>query len=1017
MRRILYVSGWSLLAVLLGAVLLCALVLTQVNNQIKIFALAELEKRYPDFTFHIADAELVESKRIILKGVEIEAGSKRKIVSIGEIALDCPITLQTFSSRNLKIEHIAVRNPIISVTRSRSGHFTDWETLLAVKAGPGLTDSLKSVEVENAVILYSDETVAAEPVKLKLESARCSVSERTHWSVKSVFQGDQLRRLTVNAVFDSETKNWRAEADCKQFDWDTSLTPYLPFAAVSRPVNGRIDFTLQANSDVQAELGFRFQVKGIVSQGFLDVPELNRTVTGLNAKFYADNDGLRIDNLTAIGEASRIALSYTQQGLMKRRSAELTANVRGLTLDDKVAEVLSPFLNEKTQQILEKFDFNALADVHAELCYSDNRWKPKTVSLHVADLTFAYKAFAYKAERLSGTMYIDSKSDKNDVLNFRFVSRPDDILKVTVEGHYNNLAAAPDGVTDIVAENVPIDNKLITALPEAAQQLAEDLHPSGKLNAHLIFRLQADKELGREFDILLQETSAKYVRFPYPVNNITGMLQFRSGVWSFADVTGSNGNAVFQCSGTLHPDVFRLNVYAGNLPADEQLSGAVTETAKQQLLKSLHVQGSADINAQIVYQIASKQLDLRFQAVPRAGLSLCPDRFPYKFQNVAGSFLYDNGVVRSSLIKAVNGGVQMQTALDFRPAADGQSVLTLSDLHVTQLPPSGELLAALPANLRSIIVTTELRQPLDITGGIRFISGNTTVSQFDLTLTLRNNSVNLGFPAENVCGRVRLSGGSADDKLQINGGMILDSLTVQKLPVTEIQGQFQYSNNRLQFGTAANRLQPNVQPHPLTASFCGGKLYAEGLVMFADKISYSVNASLHGSDLALLARQLSPAATRTAGTLNCTGINIQGILPRQNAAPIAASGKIELRNADIYDAPAMLRLLRELGIREKDPNAGTFNSADIDFKLSGNQFYFDPIIFEGNLFSIFGSGTMLLDSQQIDLMMKTRLGNRRTQIPLLSGLIGGVGDQIIQLKIAGPVSNPSIERIALPNLL
>lgn len=1030
LRHTLSVTLWSLLILLLGGAVVCAIALSQVNNKIKVFALAELQKRHPEFTFQIGFAELVEWKHILLKNVTVTSSNKSKFISIGEIDIECPVSSQALYNKDFKIERIEIKNPIISLTRSRSGHFTDWETLFSADTEAKGMTSLKEIEIANAVILYGDEAVAGEAVKLKLDTAKC-VREKTQWTLQGVLQSEQLRRLTVNAVFDSVTKNWHAAAECRQLDWDNSLLQYIPNvpADFPRSFTGRLDSRIQASSDAQAELGFRFQSEGIFSQGYLDVPALNRTLTDLNVKFTADNSGFCINKLTASGEAGRIAVTYSQQGLLKRQSAELTANIRGLTVDERLAEVLSPFLNGKTQQILAKFDYNALADVHAELCYKNNRWEPKSVSLQVAELAFAYKNFPYKAERLSGSIYIDNKSGDNPAINFRFLSRPDDPLKVTVEGHYRNLTADVTGVTDIIAENVPIDDKLITSLPETTRQLANDLHPSGKLNAHLVFRLTPDEMpsaesssagLEKEFDIVLQNTSAKYEKFPYPVNNITGMLQFRNDIWTFEHVTASNGSASFQCSGSLHPDMFKLNVFAGNLPADEQLTAAVTETQKHQLLKSLHIQGNVDVNAQIVYQIGDRHLDLRFQSLPRAGLSLCPDKFPYRFQNVSGNFLYENGTLRCGLVETANGDVQMQTALDFCSDAAGQSVLTLSNLHVRQLTVGSELLAALPDNLRSIIVTTGLKEPTGISGNIRFVSGAKTDSQFDLTLFLHNNSVRFGFPADHITGRIRFTGGSADNQLHISGGLHLESLTVHQLPVTEMKGTFSYNNNRLQIGLPANRLKPDVPPQPVTADYFGGKLYGEGLVMFGDRISYSINSALYGADLALLAKQFSPASKRTAGTLNCTDINIQGIVPpanQQNAAPIAASGKIELRNADVYEAPAMLRLLRELGIREKDPNTGTFNSADINFKMSGNQVSFDPIIFEGNLLSIFGSGTMFLDSRRIDLMMKTRLGNRRTQIPLISGLIGGVGDQIMQWRIAGPADNPSVERVALPNLL
>jgi hypothetical protein len=38
------------------------------------------------------------------------------------------------------------------------------------------------------------------------------------------------------------------------------------------------------------------------------------------------------------------------------------------------------------------------------------------------------------------------------------------------------------------------------------------------------------------------------------------------------------------------------------------------------------------------------------------------------------------------------------------------------------------------------------------------------------------------------------------------------------------------------------------------------------------------------------------------------------------------------------------------------------------------------------------------------------------QIPVLSDIIGGAGEQLVQLKITGPLGDPTITRVALPEI-
>jgi hypothetical protein len=131
---------------------------------------------------------------------------------------------------------------------------------------------------------------------------------------------------------------------------------------------------------------------------------------------------------------------------------------------------------------------------------------------------------------------------------------------------------------------------------------------------------------------------------------------------------------------------------------------------------------------------------------------------------------------------------------------------------------------------------------------------------------------------------------------------------------------------------------------------------------------------------------------------------------------VNGSGKIQLRDANIYGAPVMVRLFRELRIKPSDPNAGMFSAVDVDFRIEGLQMFYDPVVFEGGLISMHGNGMVRLDSRQVDLMLKTRLGSRRMQIPGISDIIGGVSDQLVQLRITGPLTDPTITRVVVPEI-
>jgi hypothetical protein len=267
---------------------------------------------------------------------------------------------------------------------------------------------------------------------------------------------------------------------------------------------------------------------------------------------------------------------------------------------------------------------------------------------------------------------------------------------------------------------------------------------------------------------------------------------------------------------------------------------------------------------------------------------------------------------------------------------------------------------------------------------------------------------------DNIFGIVRLTGYSTADQLRLDGELLLDSLMVSGFFVTDVRGPFTFDNKRFRFGVPENRSNPESVPRPLTGKLCDGTLLADGLVVLDNGISYSVNANLIGADLAKITQVVDPTSPKTSGTLSCTNVSLEGIGTKWET--VSGTGTIQLRDANIYGAPALVRLFRELRIKATDPNAGLFSAVDMDFRISGLQMFLDPMVYEGELISMHGNGIMQLDNRHVDLSMRTRLGNRRTQIPVISDIIGGASDQLVQLRITGSLADPTVTRVVVPEI-
>lgn len=1058
---------WGTLSVAVLAAVVGVYALYHINTRIRHHVLFEFEKRFPELDVAIGQVRLDESKGITISDLEFsvpgEFGrAERPLVHVDEMFLACPVTIQALYRRELPISKIVLRSPIVRLTRDADGGFSELQRFRT--DSPSL--QTMPVEIQNATLLYEDvRSHRAAPLRMTginltatpgVEEPESSdpdaeaLPPKAVWRFAGTAGGEMFHQLNFEGSFEPKARAWEFYATCRQFYWSSDFLAFLKpegpllknteHQQTLESFQGRFDFGLSAVADPKSPLGCRFAVEGTLFQGSAVLYEIDRTLSELNARFRVTHDEITIEKLSGLGEAARLLLSYSQQGFLENRGATLSASIKGLDFDEDFVKSLHPFLNESTITLLKRFEYGGRTDLDTELSFQAGSWKPKFLALNLSDLAFSFREFPYKVERLTGNFHVDETA----TLTFNLVTRQGDPLRATITGEYGNVFNDPVGQVRIIGEQVPIDRKLMNSLPEEQRKVVASLRPAGKINADLLLKLPPnDAPLEKTFVIGLDNISVEYESFPYPLSKICGILRLDDDSWSFDNVMGNNGSAMVKCSGHLRPVTdgsaieLLINILADELPVDEQLSKALLDPQQRELLAGFQIKGKVDIDAQVRFRSDERRLNLCFSAVPGPGLSLQPVRFPYRIEDVQGRFFYENGNISTELLTANHRSTRIRTGLECRFSPDGAWRIRLSPLTIYQLVPDRDLLDAMPPNARGFHESLKMEKPYDMRGSLEFSKqreDQPLVAVWDVGLVLHQNSIHFGVPVKNLFGEVRLTGYAVDDAFRVAGDLNIDSATVNGYPISQLKGPFFFdgmTKNQLHLGQEAGKtLSPPAPEIPVPApfrespwftgserdrtllgQFFDGTLFAKGLVILDENISYSIKTALIGSDLAKISRHLEPSAKNIAGTLNCRGTFYGN---GKNLGALGGQGSIQLRNANIYEAPGMIRLLRELSIREINPNAGAFSSADIDFRLHGPQMRLDQLTFEGGAFHLTGDGEVRLDTRQMNLHMRTRLGNKRWQIPGVSDIIGGAGDQLVQLNVHGPLSDPTVTRVLIP---
>ena len=124
-------------------------------------------------------------------------------------------------------------------------------------------------------------------------------------------------------------------------------------------------------------------------------------------------------------------------------------------------------------------------------------------------------------------------------------------------------------------------------------------------------------------------------------------------------------------------------------------------------------------------------------------------------------------------------------------------------------------------------------------------------------------------------------------------------------------------------------------------------------------------------------------------------------------------GNIQLREANIYELPLMISMLKILSIRVPDPNA--FSTSDIDFRIQGEHIYLDQINFKGDAISLFGKGEMNFQ-QAVRLTFHATVGRGELDVPVIKELFRGASQQIMLIHVDGTLQNPKTRREAFPGV-
>ena len=1046
-------------AVVAGAVAIVCLY-RQVDEQIRRQTETRLAQHYSGLKVSVRSAQLVEGKGIRIRDLSIVEpdadGPCAELLHVEEAMFECSTDWKNLVQGNIEVHRATLRRPTLRAMRRPDGTWSSTQLLPIPSFGPQPPEAV----VEGGVVEIFDpqkkpaSTLVIRDVNLTLTPGTAEELAAMPGLRRLVgeMSSDGCRRLEFAGWLDVQNSVFELGGSASGVEVSPELRETVPdplgakLSALGK-LRGQasIQFQLVRNPSVTPPL--RFDVKAELMRGRIDDARLPQALTEIHADVQCNNAGYAINNLTAqIGQAA-LHMSCRCEGFEPTSPMTLAAKVRRLELDRALVKSLPASIQESWDH----YSPAGQIDADVTLAFDGRTWRPQGI-VNCLNVSCAHYKFPYRLERGKGEIVLRDDPRTNGTLAINLMAHGGGRPVSVIANLDDMFSGRPIGWVRIEAAEIPIDESLITALPDKPREVVRSLDPRGVISFTMqIGRNRSDEPLGRHLVINVKQSSMRYEKFPYPLANIRGTIEMTdlgqpasaadpskpsadasdagSSVWMFQNFEATHDTARVACNGRFASDAqgpeLVLNFTARDVPLDEGLRDALKRDI-QRVWVGLRPRGIVDLNAEVHYRPKQQQFNVEVRAAPqRETASLDPVKFPYRLERLQGALTYRNGHVTFERFKAEHGAVKIAAEgfCDFQP--DGRWIARFDRVSIDRVRITDrDVNAALPDRLKKAVAELNPTGAINLRGGFELEQGpdpsDPLQSRWNVLIGLQQSNLQCGgLLLENVCGNVALRGGFNGRQTSSRGELAFDSLTFKDCQLTRVMGPFWIDDDRALFGEWVDSREnaskftdatgPIERPRMLTASLFGGTLYGQGWATFEATPRYAANLTLTNASLEQCAKELG-VRQKLQGRVIASA-NLAGSGRSRNA--LGGFGDIKLTECNLYELPVMVSLLKLLSIRTPDQNA--FSDVAAHYRVEGEHIYFDNIDFHGDAISLLGKGD--LNSQmKLDMKFFTQVGRNELNVPIITDVFRGASQQIMQIYVTGTVQNPEIRKEALPEL-
>jgi hypothetical protein len=1006
---------WALPLTVAGVVAAGAIGTSRIGDEVRARVEERLARELPGFTVQVQAANLVDGEGIVVRGVSIVdprlPRECRQLVWVDEIRLACSTNLADLVAGAPRISAVRLRRPVVHAVRQPQGGWT----LAGLLRGRPADGSPVPVSIEDATLLVDDV-----PRQFRTVVRQIAIEiqpESDGWAtVRGTTGGDLLDRGQVSGRVAPAAGRFDLRGTVQGLEFTPRLAGLAPGGpapagdplwARAAGLRGRVDLEWQAAGDLAKPDEIAFAFSGRMESGRFEHASLPFAMSDVTVSFHGGRDGVSFERLEAHAGSTLLRGGGRLGGWTPDADFELLVEAERLVVGRHWEGLLPAALASQWSKLLPAGEI----DVRAQLARRGGVLD-RNVSIRCRNVSLTHYRFPYRLDRTVGTVLLEG-----DAVTIHLTGQAGGHA-VQVQGAFRPGDGGTVGTLEVRGDGMRIDDTLLAAMPPRSADIVRALRGAGTFD--FVFRHDRAPQLpggyANSLGIRLVQCSLSYAGFPYPLSNVSGTIRMDRGHWTIKDITGSNDTGVVRCSGMLLPQgeddgELTLQLVGTGVVLEPELRDSLPEGMRQ-IWDDVDPRGNAEFTATVRHHVKLRRTEVELEATPQGDtVSIEPAWFPYRLERLRGSLTWKDGLLRFRSVRGTHARTTVSAGGVCRFSPDGGWAVSFEQLCADRFRADHEVLQALPVGLQQAISGVRLRGLLSLTGTLDIhSSGGPPAAAWDMHLDVEQGSLDVGTPLEHVHGGIRLRGRSDGRTWQTLGELAIDSATWRGVQMTAVQGPLSMDSGGVRFGANAVRPAGEGAARRVSARLAGGTLLIDGSAAAGDPGGFAVVATLAEANLERLAGETLAAAHpyrgRVFGTVEVSG-------SRAGTHSLAGRGQVRLRDADIYELPLVVALLKMFRVKAPDRNA--FGSSIVDFRIEGPRAYLDNIELSGDAISLVGNGEVDFDGA-VHMTFRSIMGDSETQLPAMKRLLGGASGQFMLIHVDGTIAHPELTSEAFPTL-